>query len=158
VHCGQSLPCIDVQDPRTNNKTRQGGIELTGGDGAMHRCHPIFASFVGNYPEQVLVSCCKSGTCPKCHISKDNLSTLGVYKQQSFTDALDILSTIDHGPFEFATACATINMQPVHHPFWQELPYTHLFQSIMPDVLHQLYQGMVKHLIKWLKTSWHSRN
>ncbi|KAJ6561829.1 hypothetical protein B0H19DRAFT_1287190, partial [Mycena capillaripes] len=38
----------------------------------------------------------------------------------------------------------------VVHPFW-ELPYTNIFLSITSDVLHQLYQGIIKHLIKWLK-------
>ena len=33
------------------------GIPMMGGDGIWRRCHPIFASFVGDYPEQVLVTC-----------------------------------------------------------------------------------------------------
>ncbi|KAJ7928183.1 hypothetical protein B0H13DRAFT_1573399, partial [Mycena leptocephala] len=36
-------------------------------------------------------------------------------------------------------------------PFWEGLPYTNIFRPISPDVLHQLYQGIVKHLIAWLK-------
>ena len=44
------------------------GIELTSGDGAVRRGHPIFALYIGDYPEQLLVTCCKTGTCPKCSI------------------------------------------------------------------------------------------
>jgi hypothetical protein len=33
------------------------GIMMTSGDGILHRCHPIYAIFVGDYPEQVLVMC-----------------------------------------------------------------------------------------------------
>ncbi|KAL0577037.1 hypothetical protein V5O48_004941 [Marasmius crinis-equi] len=41
-------------------------------------------------------------------------------------------------------------MKPIAEPFWQNLPYTNIFRSITPDILHQLYQGLVKHLIAWL--------
>ncbi|KAJ6554870.1 hypothetical protein B0H19DRAFT_1072211 [Mycena capillaripes] len=47
-------------------------------------------------------------------------------------------------------ACTEAGIKPVVHPFW-ELPYTNIFLSITSDVLHQLYQGIIKHLIKWLK-------
>ncbi|KAH9069673.1 hypothetical protein EDB83DRAFT_2314068 [Lactarius deliciosus] len=31
------------------------GVAMKSGDGTWHRCHPIFALFVGDYPEQILV-------------------------------------------------------------------------------------------------------
>ncbi|KAF8906944.1 hypothetical protein CPB84DRAFT_1844079 [Gymnopilus junonius] len=37
----------------------------------------------------------------------------------------------------------------VFAPFWKDLPYTNIHKSITPDVLHQLYQGIFKHLIGW---------
>lgn len=39
---------------------------LVSGDGAVRRCFPILAAYVGDYPEQVLVTLVKTGTCPVC--------------------------------------------------------------------------------------------
>ena len=33
------------------------------------------------------------------------------------------------------------------------LPYVHIYHSITPDILHQLYQGIMKHLIQWITTA-----
>lgn len=43
-----------------------GPIEMSTGDGIVHQTFPIFACFVRDYPEQVLVSGCKTGDCPWC--------------------------------------------------------------------------------------------
>ena len=52
------------------------GIEMTSGDGIV--CHglPLFACFVGDYPEQVLVSGCKTGECLKCDVDRKKLGDL----------------------------------------------------------------------------------
>src|SRR5271168_1169698 len=36
-------------------------VLLVSGDGAVRRCYPILATYIGDYPEQVLVSLIKTG-------------------------------------------------------------------------------------------------
>jgi hypothetical protein len=50
----------------------------------------------------------------------------------------------------FRLACRQAGLKPIYHPFWQNLPFSDIFNSITPDILHQLLQGMVRHVIKWL--------
>lgn len=38
----------------------ENGILLTSADGKVRRCHPILAVYVGDYPEQLLVTCRKT--------------------------------------------------------------------------------------------------
>ena len=66
-------------------------------------------------------------------------------------DVLNALAALDDGPHAYAAACREVGIKPLYHLFWEELPYTNIFYAITPDILHQLYQGVMKHLIGWLK-------
>ncbi|KAJ6450612.1 hypothetical protein C8R45DRAFT_1057188 [Mycena sanguinolenta] len=122
------------------------------GDGVIRRGHPIFATFVGDYPEQVLVAAVKTGECPTCEVPRNELGDGDSnYSLRNLGRVLDALDQLDNGSTAYARACKDAGIKPVYHPFWEGLPYTNIFRSISPDILHQLYQGVVKHLIAWLK-------
>ncbi|THU80569.1 hypothetical protein K435DRAFT_939508 [Dendrothele bispora CBS 962.96] len=125
------------------------GIVLQSGDGIQRRCHPILAAYVGDYPEQMLVTCGYYGNCPVCMTKRDRL---GEYPCRAafrdFGQAVNAAKQI--GKDEWVESCSNANIRPVQHPFWEDLPYTDIFRSITPDILHQLYQGVMKHLIAWL--------
>ncbi|KAG1897487.1 uncharacterized protein F5891DRAFT_1129926 [Suillus fuscotomentosus] len=127
------------------------GLVMSSGDGARCRCHPLFACFVGDYPEQLLAAGVKSMECPKCDVPTDELeSNTAQCDIRDLHAVLDALALIDEGDLAFVQACRAAGIKPVVHPFWEDLPYTNIFQAITPDVLHQLYQGLVKHLLGWL--------
>ncbi|KAH9846380.1 hypothetical protein C2E23DRAFT_890947 [Lenzites betulinus] len=150
------------------------GIELTSGDGITRRRHPIFAMYIGDYPEQLLVTCCKNGTCPKCDVAREDignasdsprtrgsrkknrsraLARRGAY-QRDLDQVLKALDGYDRGATAFSQACRDAGIKPVVNPFWKDLPNADIFLSITPDLLHQLYQGVMKHLLSWLKAAY----
>ncbi|KAJ3576991.1 hypothetical protein NP233_g6 [Leucocoprinus birnbaumii] len=128
------------------------GIELTSGDGAVRRCYPILAAYVGDYPEQVLVTLVKTGRCPVCPAPRKGIGDKG-----SGLDPRDIepirraLAKIDQGAAVYKKACAKVGIKPVQDPFWRRLPHCNIYSCITPDLLHQLYQGVIKHLVSWLE-------
>ncbi|KAG2126326.1 uncharacterized protein EDB93DRAFT_1243842 [Suillus bovinus] len=102
------------------------GITMVSGDGTLCRCHLLFASFISDYPEQLLAT------------------------EIKFRELLDALTTLDKGNMSFVCACLAAGIMPIIHPFWEDLPFANVFRAITPDVLHQLYQGLIKHLLGWL--------
>ncbi|EIN13308.1 hypothetical protein PUNSTDRAFT_22447, partial [Punctularia strigosozonata HHB-11173 SS5] len=130
------------------------GVPMTTGDGATYRCHPIFACFVGDYPEQMLAVCCKYGECPGCDIPHSELGSGELGDDRNMDAILDALELAEEGGPAFTQACQEAGIKPIYHPFWQELPYTNIFQSIVPDILHQLLQGILKHVLAWIKAAY----
>ncbi|KAL1707030.1 hypothetical protein EV121DRAFT_200195 [Schizophyllum commune] len=133
------------------------GIIMATADGVVRRMHPIYACYIGDYPEQVLCTCAKSGTCAQCGQSNATLGDFDRAQADGIRNAyrklgpvLDVLSTYDQDPVRYAVRCKAIGLRPIVKPFWQGLPFAHPFRAITPDVLHQLYQGVVKHLVSWL--------
>ncbi|KAH8101620.1 hypothetical protein BXZ70DRAFT_1019531, partial [Cristinia sonorae] len=124
------------------------GKHMTSGDGAVRRCHPIYAAHVGDYPEQVLVTGVKSGECPGCDAPKDDLGNHTPYPFRNLDAVCKALATAD--PIQRVKACAAAGIKPIFRPYWEDLPYTNIFLAITPDILHQLYQGVIKHLVEWV--------
>ncbi|KAJ6453294.1 hypothetical protein C8R47DRAFT_1254400 [Mycena vitilis] len=123
------------------------GIEMASVDGVVRRCHPIFAVFAGDYPEQVLVTATKTGECPTCPVPRDELASFeDLYEPRELAAVLDAVEA-DGNATEFTRACASAGIKPIYRPFWEDLPYVNIFLSITSHILHQLYQGVIKHVV-----------
>jgi len=134
------------------------GHTMASGDGVVQRTHPIFACFMADYPEQVLAVGVKTSECPACTVHHNELGEFDASDGNSFHDinkVLDALEALDdtNDYKVFAHTCAALSMKPLAQPFWKELPFANIYQAITPDVLHQLYQGIFKHLVSWIKTA-----
>ena len=126
------------------------GIAMADGFGILRRVHPILAVFIGDYPEQVFVTCIKSGRCPKCNVEPNNLGSLVPSSRRDLISVRAALSKANDDDATYAEACKLAGIKPVFHPFWKHLPFVNIFQSITPDVLHQLYQGVFRHSVAWI--------
>ncbi|KAG2049395.1 hypothetical protein BDR06DRAFT_984434 [Suillus hirtellus] len=104
------------------------------------------------YPEQLLTTAIKSGECLKCDVPWNKLGSPDIpVKLWDLAAILAALSLINEDYGMWTRACQECGIKPIFKPFWEELPHTNIFQSIAPDMLHQLYQGIIKHLIEWIK-------
>lgn len=133
------------------------GVRMKSGDGLVRRCHPILAVYVGDHPEQCLVTGVKVTECPKGTPS----GSLGENVPCHLRDADHILESLElydplKNPQEYTRLCNNLGIKPILNPFWTTLPYANIYQSITPDILHQLHQGVMKHLISWLQLTFGS--
>ncbi|KAF8889565.1 hypothetical protein BD779DRAFT_1610960 [Infundibulicybe gibba] len=127
------------------------GVPMASGDGSMYRNHPILAVYAADYPEQLLVTGIKSTSCPKCKMTKKDLGNPHApIEYRDLEKILDALPLVDIDPRDFSRECKKHDIKPIIHPFWEDLPYVNIYRSITSDVLHQLYQGMIKHVISWI--------
>lgn len=137
------------------------GLALISGDGVARFCFPLFANYVGDYPEQVLVTLVKTGdcvVCPPLHLppgdDEDDIDNPeGVVRlPRQIEPVLEALDQLKDGPRAFVEACSKLSIKAVANPFWKDLPFVNIYESITPDILHQLYQGLIKHLVTWIRT------
>jgi hypothetical protein len=125
-------------------------VQIISSDGVWRRCHLILAIFVGDYLEQALVTCTYNGHCPKCKVPPGHLGEYETFLSHFQSIAINTYLLADGDALPFHQACRKAGLKPVYHPFWEMLPLADIFLSITPDVLHQLLQGMMKYLVKWL--------
>lgn len=129
------------------------GVEMTNAKGEIRQVYPYLASYVADYPEQCLIACSKYGTCPKCQCTHKQLQDLKKYPlrtpkwtEKIIQDAQAQTTT----PYQFHEYCQKKEVAGgVTHPFWKGYTLTDIHQAITPDILHQLYQGVLKMLVEW---------
>ena len=127
------------------------GLPMASGDGILRRGHPLYAAHACDYMEQIAVVGCKMGDCPQCDQPFNKLGELTPYPIKNMTTISAALRVYDEDPAEFLKACREARIKPIIHPFWENLPYCNIHLCITPDILHQLLQGMIKHLVNWIK-------
>ena len=64
------------------------GIAMMSVDRVWCCCHPIFSIFVGDYPEQALVTCTYNGHCAKCKVAHDQLGAYQEFPTRVHSDAI----------------------------------------------------------------------
>jgi hypothetical protein len=142
----------DILTPLT--EVGQSGMNMANGDGVTYCTHPLYASFIGDYPEQIQATCVLSGDCPGCPSPKDSFEEYdpidAANSWRALNALLKALDEVDEDPGELQELAKELRVKPVISPYWKDLPFAHVYRSITPDVLHQLYQGVVKHLVAWL--------
>lgn len=130
------------------------GKMMVGGDGYIRHCFPVLTCYVADYPEQSLVCCTRAGsTCPQCPTVKEDFHR---NDHPPIRDKNQTLRTIRRACGQPTAArqeecLKSAGFTGVDEPFWADLPHCNIHEAITPDLFHQLYQGLVKHAVRWVQ-------
>ncbi|KAH7098005.1 hypothetical protein BKA62DRAFT_814099 [Auriculariales sp. MPI-PUGE-AT-0066] len=130
----------------------ENGEVMIDSEGVARTCHTLLAAYPADYPEQCLITCTRYGqACPVCDILLDDFDQddTGDLRDQGDTLAtIENARTLSANARDEALQAAGLNNVP--EPFWKGWPYANIHAAMVSDVLHQLVQGMGKHLVQWL--------
>lgn len=146
-HHAMKLIFETIEEPAKN------GVEFVSANGSVRLCHPLLAGASLDYPEQCLASCVRYGECPICQCAPDRFGKYEETSRHTRTETLQIikLSRVHTTYKALNDFLKKYGISGILTPFWEGLPFADMHSAITPDVLHQLYQGMVKHLTGWIQ-------
>ncbi|KAH7098536.1 hypothetical protein BKA62DRAFT_810670 [Auriculariales sp. MPI-PUGE-AT-0066] len=128
------------------------GEVMIDSEGVVRTYHPVLAAYAADYPEQCLITCTRYGqACPVCDVLVEDFdkNEAGEPRHQG-----DTLATIEHARTLSAkdrdATLQAAGLNNVPDPFWKEWPHANVHAAMASDVLHQLVQGMGKHLVEWI--------
>jgi len=127
-----------VLSPLWNLDITGPGLNWDCADGFQRQCYPLWAAWVGDYPEQVMVAQVSYGSCAMSEIPKgapmgystfrplDNPCNQDVYLELLDETNIDVLHTL--------------GVHPISNQFWQ-YPLCNVYRLWQPDEFHQLLLG-----------------
>ncbi|KAJ1310634.1 hypothetical protein OPQ81_009163 [Rhizoctonia solani] len=126
----------------------QEGVVITCADGWQWCIYPIPAAFKGDWPEQCAMASTDESSCPVCEQDYEHRSDYpNLAHLHNPTNTLKALRRYDRS--KDMEELKGLGLKP-WWPWWADIPFTNFHMSIMPDLLHQLYQGLIKmHAIAW---------
>lgn len=118
-------------------------VEVQCADGLVRKGHPIYASHLADYQEQLQISCAKGCRCPMCRAARTLLGVLMQHPPRRTIETAEAIRTR-----------SDFDLNAVTLPYWSTLPLVQLQTLFPPDILHQLLKGMFKdHVFTWCVTA-----
>ncbi|KZO97289.1 hypothetical protein CALVIDRAFT_480119 [Calocera viscosa TUFC12733] len=129
------------------------GVVIFSSDGIARLCFPVLGAWVADYPEQCLVTCTRFLRCPVGSINFRHMGmerTSPVQPGPALHFEMNSATHTQRGQLRSgATVAKALSLTAVQEPFFANLPHQQIHSSIYPDILHQLLQGMLKHMLIW---------
>lgn len=123
------------------------GIELSCADGKRRRCFPVLAAWIADHEEHMTLHNLARNSCPKCEVPPEQLGQLGTYPVRDHMAYQEVISRHElYGDTAPIEVLASIGLKALYNGLWN-LPRISLNQLQKPDLLHNVYLGLLKNLL-----------
>ena len=119
-------------------------------DGKVRRCYPILAAWLADHEEHVTLHNLARNCCPKCEVNPECLGELQVFPPRNHLNYQEKIAHYNraHDPSAI-TDLAAVGLKSLYNGFWA-LPRVQLSEIHKPDLLHNVYLGLLKNLLNWI--------
>ncbi|QRW03803.1 hypothetical protein RhiLY_02802 [Ceratobasidium sp. AG-Ba] len=124
------------------------GVETLCADGRYRRAYPTVAALTLDNEDQVLGAGVTPSGCPKCITTYKNRGSGKLAPARKHFDTLCAMHAALEDKPGARQAAKALELEPIW-PWWANMPNLDFAGCLMPDILHQLHQGMLRHLLKW---------
>lgn len=120
------------------------------GDGYLRNIIPTLPSYPADFPEQGLFTACKG--CGVCDIPDDEMGTSKIGNIRDPATTLNHLHIAGNilGRGDAEKYLTDHRLKYIFRPWWEGMERCNPHLACTPDVLHQIWQGIIKHLTKWI--------
>jgi len=128
------------------------GYEWFCSDEKIRRCYPVISAWLADHEENALIHCIKNNLCPTCTCPNNKLGdwanddTQNVYPKRDSIKYHQLLSQLQK-PTE--KALDALGIKRVKSVLWK-LPFIKGHEVVRADLLHNIYLGILKHLMTWI--------
>ena len=128
----------------------ENGVELSCADGKIRMCYPVLAAWIADHEEHVTLHNLARNSCPKCEVPPEQLGTLATYPTRDHNAYQETISRYElYGSTVSIEGLASIGLKALYNGLWK-LPRVSMNQLHKPDLLHNVYLGLLKNLLDWV--------
>ncbi|KAH8144790.1 uncharacterized protein LAJ45_11186 [Morchella importuna] len=130
----------------------QEGELIACADGYQRLCFPVLSGWIADQPEHSNLQNISTSSCPRCEVE---FHSLGSTRRSPTRDHEDYRERVklfrenpgNLGPVEYLVARS---VKTLFNAFWG-MPRVNPYDLNKPDILHNIYLGMLKHMMEWVQ-------
>ncbi|KAH0605631.1 uncharacterized protein H6S33_004853 [Morchella sextelata] len=130
----------------------QEGELIASADEYEHLCFPVLSGWIVDQPEHANLQNTSTSSCPRCEV---DFHSLGSTRRSLLRDHEDYLERVklfrensrNLRPVEYLIASS---VKTLFNAFWG-MPRVNPYDLNKPDILHNIYLGMLKHMMEWVQ-------